>query len=367
MQVEIIPRHLVTLFTILLFAIRLWHQKSFRNTEVKYFWLTLIMCLVLVAEDILESLAALDPSLRVIRFTASIIGYTCRSIAALSLLLVVIPKGKRSNLLWIPCVITFLVCCTAFFSDVAFGYDENYKFYRGPLGYVVFVVPILYLLITLWIVFRNFTEKKSIQWIITPLCVVFCLTASLSDTFYGGIRLNEAMMISSAFFYMVLFSHDNRRDPMTELLNRQAFYEDCTRYDRSIGAIMSIDMNGLKELNDTRGHSAGDEALTHIGRCLQDASDRNAMAYRVGGDEFIILFLHSNEEEISRVENQIRRTVAERGYSVSTGHIIRDQQRSLDEVIVESDRRMYADKANHYRMSGFDRRRRGDRGPKPEA
>ena len=95
MVFDILYRHWVTIFTILVFTIKLWPGKRFRNTETKYFWLTVLSTLILVIEDIIEVLCASDPSLRFVRIFVSVIGYTMRSVAGLSLLLVVLPYKKR--------------------------------------------------------------------------------------------------------------------------------------------------------------------------------------------------------------------------------------------------------------------------------
>ena len=242
-------------------------------------------------------------------------------------------------------------------TDIAFGFDGNYAFYRGPLGYVAFIVPVLYLVLILWNTFRYFTERKDAQKYIAPIACVFCMTAAIADSLVGGIRLNEAIMISSVFFYIFLYSHDNRRDPLTDLLNRQSFYDDCAIYNKNIRAAASLDMNGLKELNDHQGHSAGDEALVRIGECLRAATDRDTLAYRIGGDEFAVLFFHDREETITRVIEQIRENVARSGYRISAGYALRGEK-DLDETIRESDSRMYKDKAKYYREKGHDRRSR---------
>ena len=364
MLLDMLFRHLVTLFLILLFSLKLWNQKSVRDTERKYFWLTVISCLMLVLEDVLEVFSSYDPSLRFWRTLLSVLGYTFRSTAALGLLLVVVRREKRSFALWIPCIITLLVSSTAFFSDIAFGYNENYNFYRGPLGYVAFIVPILYLLLILWITYRRFSEHRGLQRFVIPCGAVFCLAASIVDSLYGGIRLNEAIMISSIFFYIILRAHDNRRDPLTGLLNRQAFYDDCATFGGGVGAVASLDMNGLKRMNDTLGHHAGDEALSSIAACIKAVTGRDTLAYRMGGDEFLILFFHAKEETVERVTNKVRESVVKAGYSVSVGYATRKKNDDLEATVRESDSRMYADKANYYRENSHDRRgRRSDRAP----
>ena len=352
MIVDMLHCHWVSIFAVILFCIKLWPKKRFRNTETKYFWVTAVSCLLLIIEDSFESISSLYPSMRFARTLLSILGYTFRSTAALGLLLVVVPRTKRSWVYWIPSMITCAICSTAFFTDIAFGFDETYAFYRGPLGYVAFAVPILYLILTLWVVFRNFSEKTGLERFIVPVSAVFCLTSAFLDVLYGGVRLNEAIIISSAFFYLVLFSNDNRRDSLTGLLNRQACYDDCNLYNRSIGAAASLDMNGLKELNDTHGHKAGDVALAKIGECMLKSADEKTLFYRVGGDEFVVLFLHEDENVISYVVKKTVEDIEKAGYCISTGYALRGKDATVDDVIKESDQKMYEAKAEYYRSKG---------------
>ena len=355
---DMLYRHLVTLFLILLFTIKLWTGKKFRGMETRYFFLTVISCFILVIEDVLEVFASVDPAFRFWRTLLSVIGYTFRSVAPLGLLLVIVPQKKRRFLLWIPALITLFVCSTAFFTDIAFGFDEDYGFYRGPLGYVAFIVPLIYLLLILWNTFNYVSEKQGAERYIGPVSDVFCLAATIVDAYIGGIRLNEAIMISGIFFYILLYGYDNRKDPLTGLLNRSAFYDDCKKSAQRIKAVVSIDMNGLKELNDMQGHQAGDEALTAIGASLHEIEDQDTRTYRIGGDEFVILFFHDKEEKIAGCVKQLKESVEKKGYRVSAGYAMVSGDVDLEEAIRISDKRMYEDKSKYYLESGKDRRRR---------
>ena len=345
---DLVFDHLITLGMILLFSIVLLNRRSSRDTDQRYFWLTVVSVLLLVLQNELERFASGDPSLRFWRILWSVIGYTFRSVAALGLLLVIAKEKWKRFVLWIPCLITLLVSATAFFSDIAFGYNKDYGFYRGPLGYVAFIVPILYMVLILWIVFRRYTESKGLQKYIIPGCVFFCLAATVVDALHGGARVNEAIMISSILFYMILHAHDNRRDPLTGLLNRKAFYDDCAVYEKTIEAVASLDMNGLKTMNDTLGHHAGDEALVRIAECMKPIASRVTLIYRIGGDEFVILFFHEEEQTVARIMGQIKDRIIKAGYSISAGYAMRRKNENLEDTVRESDRRMYEDKACYY-------------------
>lgn len=346
------------LFTVLLFAMKLWNKKSFRGMETKFFWLPVLSCLILAFQDVLETAASQDPTMRFWRILLSVLGYNFRSVAAVGMLLVIVPQEKRKPVLWLPCLLNLLLCCTAFFSDIAFGFDEEYIFYRGPLGIISFIIPISYLILILWNTIRRTTERQDPEKWIAAVCVAYCLTSTYIDATAGGNHLTEAIMVSSVFFYIILYSHDNRLDPLTGLLNRQAFYDDCRFSSKHVRAVVSLDMNGLKELNDTMGHQAGDDALRKIGECIRNNADRNAQAYRTGGDEFMLLLYHDDKEKIASLESQIKEDVKGKGYHVSIGYAMLGQNMDLDGAIRESDRLMYEDKARYYQETGKERRRR---------
>jgi diguanylate cyclase (GGDEF)-like protein len=86
-----------------------------------------------------------------------------------------------------------------------------------------------------------------------------------------------------------------RREPLTGLLNRRAFHEighgevlRASRYHHPV-AVVFIDLDRFKQLNDSRGHEAGDRALCAVGQALIRALRRTDSVARLGGDEFGII------------------------------------------------------------------------------
>ncbi len=347
----------ITLMFVLIYSIKLLTQKKTRDAELRYFWITILCCFFLALQDVLESYTATDPNMRFWRILLSVIGYTLRPIAIVGLLLVVCPPEKRTWKIWTLCVLNALVNLTAFFSPYVFSFDGGYSFTRGPLGYTVFAVGIAYMLQILIVTWKRFYERNIGERWILIICAASCLGASIVDAFFGGHHLNEALLVSAVFFYIFLRAHDNRLDPLTSLLNRFALYEDARTLDRSITAVASLDMNGLKTLNDTYGHLEGDKALTAIGACLNNATDRNTIAYRIGGDEFVMLFLWQGETAVQMTLDRVKADVAEAGYSLAVGFAMREEDEPVEMVLHESDQGMYAEKAQYYQQSGRNRRR----------
>lgn len=102
-------------------------------------------------------------------------------------------------------------------------------------------------------------------------------------------------------------------DPLTGLANRRAFVE---RLDAALAhelvpglvtALLTVDLNGLKRLNDQRGHDAGDAALKMLGRVLTQsmALSPGAVAGRIGGDEFCLLLKHATLETVNAVASDV--------------------------------------------------------------
>ena len=359
MIAEFLDKYFIPLFLIAGFSMKLWSSRGASDRSQRYYWLTVISTLILIVADTMEIWAQGDPALRFWRILFSVIGYVTRPAAALSIALIVYPSTRRPRLLWIPFAVNFGIYCTAFFSPIAFGFGEDYRFFRGPLGYSVFVVSFFYILFSVWMTWRMYRRKDHAgERFILYLCAAACIAAAIIDMKTEGTHVNAAIMISSIFLYMFRRSIDTNRDALTKLLNRMSFYEDCTRYGAAISAVGSIDMNGLKTLNDAVGHEAGDAALREIGRILDDVSNKNILAYRTGGDEFALLFIRQPENTVHETLEKVGGMVRAKGYSVSTGYAMRGgKYASIQDLVRWADENMYANKAAYYTEIRHDRRK----------
>ena len=96
------------------------------------------------------------------------------------------------------------------------------------------------------------------------------------------------------------------KDPLTGLLNRRGLGERMGLVGPERGALVSLDFDRFKLLNDTLGHSAGDAALMHLGRILHEQVRGVDTAARVGGEEFLLWLPGTSLEEGVRVAERIR-------------------------------------------------------------
>ena len=320
------------------------------------FWITLLVCALLIIQDMMEKYAQMDPARRDLRIITSIAGYILRPAAVLGFLLVIWPAGRPSWFLWIPFVLNSLLYGTAVSLPLTFSFDSNYSFQRGPLGGTVFFVCFIYLILILVMIRIRFKDRRIRDIILIYLCALGCVGAMMVDYVFEGMTLISAILISCLVFYFFLRAQDMDHDSLTRLWNRRIFYEDCRNHRSAVTAVASIDMNGLKKTNDDLGHDAGDRALKMIGRGLYNVTGRKTIAYRIGGDEFMLLFIHCNEEEIRQAIKSFLDEMWRTGLSVAIGLATRQEcGDSVDKMIRVSDQRMYEDKSQYYRI--HDRRK----------
>jgi diguanylate cyclase len=116
-------------------------------------------------------------------------------------------------------------------------------------------------------------------------------------------------------------------DPLTELLNRRGLQQALSRHvqllTRGLGgaAVLVIDLDDFKHVNDSLGHAAGDVVLKEVGRRLRASVRGVDYAGRVGGDEFMLILPEADPSEVARVAERIRLAVATSTIQHSTGPI----------------------------------------------
>lgn len=147
------------------------------------------------------------------------------------------------------------------------------------------------------------------------------------------------------------------RDELTKLYNRfgmkryvEKIMEVARRDGKSIMCV-ELDLDGLKIINDTYGHAAGDNAIVQVANAMRQASERREVCIRSGGDEYLVFGIVERESDVTgfiqRVENYLS-DYNERNswpYTVacSFGYCIHpaDQIESIEELVTEADKLLY--------------------------
>ncbi len=152
-------------------------------------------------------------------------------------------------------------------------------------------------------------------------------------------------------------------DSLTALPNRRAFEREMKRalhqyrrYRRS-GAVLLVDINSFKSINDSLGHAAGDRVLQHVARLLRQHVRESDMVARWAGDEFVILMVEADgvDAELKAAElmaaiKQVPCRIDDQEVSVSLsiGSCGFEAARSVKGLIERADAAMYEQKSNYH-------------------
>jgi diguanylate cyclase (GGDEF)-like protein len=143
----------------------------------------------------------------------------------------------------------------------------------------------------------------------------------------------------------------NRRGFLREL---EALIGRVSRYGES-AAMLFVDIDGLKRINDSFGHKAGDEALLQVGRVLTNGVRSSDCVARLGGDEFGILLAHAGEDSARETADRLTAAIEQQEslcdgnrlpLSVAIGITMIAPKDSADSVIARADRAMYREKSD---------------------
>lgn len=154
-------------------------------------------------------------------------------------------------------------------------------------------------------------------------------------------------------------------DSLTGVYNRNKFNEimepDWSKTKSRLG-VAYFDLNGLKAINDSQGHSVGDQFLCRAAEQLWSVFEKKT--YRTGGDEFIVVDDTLEEAAFQAAVRTVLRKMEQVGIRCAVGISWRTEPCSVKEQLEEADQRMYQEKRRFYSVEGNDRRNRREGGRK---
>jgi diguanylate cyclase (GGDEF)-like protein len=160
---------------------------------------------------------------------------------------------------------------------------------------------------------------------------------------------------------------DSYNDDMTGLYNRRA-YDDTlsqlmTKDSLKNITVVVFDVNGLKRINDTMGHAAGDELIKAAAKIIKDSFGEYGKCFRIGGDEFVAILdkpiknMRATSFKFEYDQAKWKGNLVD-GITISFGIVSgSDIDCSIDELIFHADEQMYKRKRKYYNNSEHNRRK----------
>ena len=164
-----------------------------------------------------------------------------------------------------------------------------------------------------------------------------------------------SITICLVFYYSFSCEVSSMIDGLTGLLNRTAYDHQiyCLEKNKeSTTAIIMIDIDNFKMINDTKGHAYGDVCLKEVANFLKQTFCYKCQVFRYGGDEFVVVAHVESEQEVEKYRDNLILTLKRRHEenedfpNVSVGYAIYDYEKDIQEVVNLADKNMYREKRN---------------------
>lgn len=271
---------------------------------------------------------------------------------------------RRKRFYAIPLIVNMLLLVTNLWTGWVFTIDAANVYHRGDRFNIYTLLVFFNVIIALFLPLHKAAASKGTRrrdCIYLSLFIVFPLTCGIIQILFYGLNL---IWISIALaLLMVYINVQNRQistDELTGLNNRRRFNRHIEtmlggKQENGAPALLMIDIDEFKQINDKYGHQEGDRALSRTAEILKSCCrDSRFFLARIGGDEFVITingcdlqYVQSVEESISMTaeqENASGRNPFTLSYSIGYSLFGEDGVNSADSLMSLADKRMYEEK-----------------------
>ena len=226
-----------------------------------------------------------------------------------------------------------------------FSYDAHGSIILGKLSPIPFYLSAMYITVLLTASILKFRLGfRGESAFLAVLGIATIVAAVMNTAFHFKFLISGMAVLSCIFYYLFITTQTLTRDAMTNALNRHSFYKDIEHLKKRSLILISMDLNGLKQINDTRGHDAGDNAIRTVAKCAYEQLPVRCRLYRMGGDEFEILCPALTMQEAETLTQRIQDAVSAAGYSVAIGCGAYTREMDFETVFNAVDAQMYENK-----------------------
>lgn len=326
-------------------------NRSFDKKSSTLFLVYIILIFVMDLSDILDLYLSGFSALSPWRYATSIVGYLLRPFGIMINLIIYFRREKVIKTSWLfffPFAIAAPFIITSPWTKWVFYFSDNNYFVHGWFWFLPQLISGLYMaaLFVATLLYSSKTDKVEV--IVVIAIGVFAVIAMILETeLEFKFLIDSAMAVACTTYYLYFYLRRSRVDDLKGLYNRNFFFVDMDKFKNKGAVIISIDLNGLKEINDQGGHAAGDEDLRTLSSCLVKAFTHGFRGYRTGGDEFVVVStgmnLAAGNEFVARAKMHLSETPHMASFGVST---FKDRS-DFPEALKNSDGAMYEDKKNY--------------------
>ena len=221
---------------------------------------------------------------------------------------------KKSRILAIPLIIaTILIIINLLGTGIIFDISKENVYTRGPMNFILYIFVFVYYIESIYTVHKAKYDSILVEFFPIYYFIIPCMIGTMIQGFFFGVStIWLCVAIAFIIVYIEIQISISFIDNLSGLYNRKYMnhYLNKLQNDKPkhvYGFLM--DINDFKAINDTYGHLKGDYALIQFGKILQHSIDKDSVAIRMGGDEFVIFAKLKSDEEALALKKQIKYNV----------------------------------------------------------
>lgn len=257
----------------------------------------------------------------------------------------------------VPLVVNSILSLGSFNFNWIFAISNENIYMRGPLWLVSPMTSYFYYVINLLLLYKVREKLHREEMLILSLLTLIPSLLSIFQLYYFMyLTIWNSVAIAIVINYIFIVHSQIKIDPLTRLGNRIAYDEYLailSRKSNIILAVVNIDLDDFKMINDIFGHHEGDKVLRVFARHLEEVFDGKGVSIRLGGDEFIVLVNENRravvEKYIATLKNNINtyNETSSMPYHIKFSYgmaIFNNTYNNIHELIQHSDKLMYEEK-----------------------
>lgn len=290
-------------------------------------------------------------------------------------------KPKTLKKILIPAGVISAICIMVMiFADIDYVQGAGTRYSQGMGPTLCYALGFLFVIVSdVIIIVKKKSIEVSVWYILLPVTLVAIILLVIQIVYPMFLFSESAIVLLclGTFFAIEdsvgrfkklseLYYNYAYIDGLTGLFNRRAYTDELDKYKDDLPKdviCISMDLNGLKRINDNVGHEGGDELISDAARLVSGAFGQYGKVFRTGGDEFYAVIRTSRENYEKALESLNEMCDSWTGkYSndmkISVGAAFAEdtQNDNIRDIAIVADQRMYAEKAAYYRAMGVDRR-----------
>lgn len=262
-----------------------------------------------------------------------------------------------------------LVILDCFGVGLLFSISKDNVYARGPFSWLTYAIIGFYYLYSIVVVYIAKHKGSQIHFFPIYTFILPCVLGTFVQAMQYGIATGWfSAAIAMIFVEMQLQKEESFVDELSGLYNRkylEFFYKQIKvkRFTEVYGIMM--DLNRFKKINDTYGHTVGDDAIRTVSKLLSNWVETPDTVIRFAGDEFIIMCVNKTQNEVTAFMDHIRKNLDDYNKSEKKPYQLSfsmgcteytDEYKNLDEFLRDMDIRMYEDKEEFRRKMSDSKR-----------